>query len=99
MKFTGNGLNEPVLLTRGHTIRDFFDKVYLSYELNMEKPNPDIFEFVLSDASIQPAETLFLDDAQPNCRTAESLGINTYMPEPREDWSHLFKDINVPVQK
>ena len=44
-----------------------------------------------SFACIDPEETLFLDDAVPNCRTAEALGIRTYTPQPREDWSHLFK--------
>ena len=74
---------------KGHHAEDFFGKIYLSYELNMVKP--DIFEYVLKDAGINPEETLFLDDAVPNCRTAEALGIRTYTPQPREDWSHLFK--------
>lgn len=76
---------------KGHHAEDFFGKIYLSYELNMVKPNADIFEYVLKDAGINPEETLFLDDAVPNCRTAEALGIRTYTPQPREDWSHLFK--------
>ena len=76
---------------QGHHAGDFFNKIYLSYELNMLKPNADIFEYVLKDAVIKPEETLFLDDSVPNCRTAESLGIRTYTPQAREDWSHLFK--------
>ena len=75
----------------GHQAGDFFNKIYLSYELNMVKPNADIFEYVLQDAAIDPSETLFIDDAIPNCRTAEALGIRTYAPQPREDWSHLFR--------
>lgn len=77
--------------SKGHQAEDYFGKIYLSYELNMIKPNADIFEYVLNDTGINPEETLFLDDSIPNCRTAESLGIRTYTPEPREDWSHLFK--------
>lgn len=76
---------------QGHKAEDFFNKIYLSYELKMLKPNADIFEYVLNDACIDPAETLFIDDAIPNCRTAESLGVRSYTPQPREDWSHLFK--------
>lgn len=75
----------------GHHAADFFHRIYLSYELNMLKPNADIFEFVLQDAGLDPSETFFIDDALPNCRTAESLGIRTYAPQPREDWSHLFR--------
>lgn len=76
---------------QGYKAEDFFNKIYLSYELKMLKPNADIFEYVLNDACLDPAETLFIDDAIPNCRTAESLGVRTYAPQPREDWSHLFK--------
>lgn len=74
----------------GYHAADFFNRIYLSYELNMLKPNADIFEYVLQDAGLDPSETFFIDDALPNCRTAESLGIRTYAPQPREDWSHLF---------
>lgn len=76
---------------KNHHAVDFFNKIYLSYKLHMLKPNVDIFEYVLADAAIRPEETLFIDDAIPNCRTAESLGLKTYTPQPREDWSHLFK--------
>lgn len=69
---------------------DFFHDIYLSYELHMAKPDADIFEYVLSHASIRPEETLLIDDASPNCRTAETIGMRTYTAQPREDWSHLF---------
>lgn len=75
---------------KGHSVADFFPRVYLSYELHLLKPNTEIFEYVLNDAGIDPRETLFMDDAQVNCKAAESLGIRSYMPEPREDWSSLF---------
>ena len=74
----------------GHTVDDFFNKIYLSYELHMLKPNADIFEYVLQDAGIRPEETLFIDDALPNCKMAEQLGIHTYVAQPREDWSGIF---------
>lgn len=76
---------------KGHQATDFFGKIYLSYELHMLKPGAEIFEYVLKDAAILPEESLFIDDASVNCRTAESLGIQTYTPQPREDWSHLFR--------
>lgn len=69
---------------------DFFHHIYLSYELHMAKPDADIFEYVLSHASIRPEETLLIDDASPNCRTAGAIGMRTYTAQPREDWSHLF---------
>ena len=76
---------------KGHQASDFFNRIYLSYQLHMLKPDACIFEYVLKDAGILPEETLFIDDATVNCRAAEVLSIKTYTPQAREDWSHLFK--------
>lgn len=76
---------------QGLRAQDFFHKIYLSYELHMLKPNADIFEYVLKDSNLLAEETMLIDDASVNCRAAELLGMKSYMPQPREDWSHLFK--------
>lgn len=72
-------------------VEDYFERIFLSYEMKMAKPNADIFQKVLDVASLDPKETFFIDDAEANCRMAEMLGISTYMPKAGEDWSHLFK--------
>lgn len=71
-------------------VEDYFEHIYLSYEMNMAKPDAEIFQKVLDDTGIIPAETLFIDDSAANCRAAEALGITTYTPQTGEDWSHLF---------
>lgn len=76
---------------KGHQSKDFFDSTYLSYELHMLKPDAEIFECLIGREGIDPKETFFIDDALPNCKTAECLGLRTYTPQPREDWSHLFR--------
>ena len=43
----------------------------------MRKPNVDIFEFIIADANIDPAETLFIDDNVHNIETAADLGFQT----------------------
>ena len=67
---------------------DFFEHIYLSYEMKMAKPDADIFQKVLDETGILPNETLFIDDSEANCRTAEALGISTYTPKAHEDWRH-----------
>lgn len=71
-------------------VENYFEHIYLSYEMNMAKPDAEIFQKVLDDTGIIPAETLFIDDSTANCRAAEALGITTYTPQAGEDWSHLF---------
>jgi len=56
----------------------FFTKVYFSHEVGMRKPNEDIFQFVLQDAGIIAAETMFIDDIQANVAAAAGLGIKTH---------------------
>ncbi|HET9570256.1 MAG TPA: riboflavin biosynthesis protein RibF [Bacteroidales bacterium] len=71
----------------GYPISECFEKLYLSYEVGMSKPGRAIFEHVLSDAGIVPEETLLVDDAPLNCRTAAELGIHTFQPKPFEDFT------------
>jgi len=76
---------------KGNNENDFFEKIFLSYEMHKTKPGSEIFQEVLNETDIIPNETLFIDDSSANCETAEILGISTYTPQPGEDWRHLFK--------
>lgn len=69
---------------------DYFEKAYLSFEMGMTKPEPEIFKAVLEDAGIEAHETFFIDDSAINCQAAQQLGISTYTAKAGEDWSHLF---------
>ncbi|MDR2009367.1 MAG: HAD family phosphatase [Bacteroidales bacterium] len=53
------------------------EKAYFSHKVGMKKPYPDIYKFVIDDAGINPAETLFIDDNYENIYAAEMLGIET----------------------
>ncbi len=71
-------------------VEDYFEHIYLSFEMKTAKPDAEIFQKVLDDTGIIPQETLFIDDSSENCRAAEALGISTYTPAAHEDWSHIF---------
>ena len=75
---------------RTFKVEDYFEKTYLSFEMKMAKPEPEIFKAILDDAGIEPEETLFIDDSEINCKAAQDLGISTYTAKAGEDWSHLF---------
>lgn len=82
---------ENVFPYRGFRAEDYFEKIYLSYEMKMMKPDAEIFEAVLSDAGIAAEQTLFIDDSEANCESARTLGISTYTAKAGEDWGHLFQ--------
>lgn len=75
---------------KGFNEKDYFEEIFLSYEMKLVKPDVAIFEAVLESTGIQAGETLFIDDSEANCKAAESLGISTYLCEPGEDWTKLF---------
>jgi FMN phosphatase YigB (HAD superfamily) len=56
-----------------------FEKVYYSHFTGMRKPEIAIFEKVLSENGLNPAETLFIDDSPQHLEAAKSLGIQTFL--------------------
>lgn len=56
---------------------DYLDKLYISAELNMVKPESEYYKYILDDQNITPNELLFLDDSVENVDGASKLGINT----------------------
>ncbi|WP_308992114.1 HAD family phosphatase [Mariniflexile litorale] len=72
--------------------KNYFDAFYLSHEINLRKPNRDIFDFVLSENKLNAHECLFIDDNEDNCKISKSLEIKTWHINPEtEDVSNLFK--------
>ncbi|KAA8476261.1 putative hydrolase of the HAD superfamily [Arcticibacter tournemirensis] len=57
----------------------FFEKVYYSHLVRMRKPNREIFELVLNENNLNPAETLFIDDSPQHLKTGQELGLHTHL--------------------
>jgi putative hydrolase of the HAD superfamily len=76
---------------RRFRIKDFFEHMFLSFEMKMAKPDTRIFERMMQEANLLPEETLFIDDSPANCHAAASLGIHAYHYQIGEDLSQLFK--------
>lgn len=63
---------------RFNRFRNSFEQFYLSHEINLRKPNAEIYEFVLNENSLSASETLFIDDTVENTIAAAKLGIHTW---------------------
>jgi 2-haloacid dehalogenase len=72
---------------------DRFRTIFVSGELRLVKPDPDIFRHTLREIGAEPGRTLFIDDAEKNVAAAAELGILTHRfttPERlRADLVHL----------
>ena len=70
-----------------------FDKLFLSYEMGMWKPDTEIYYHMLKKIKLQPNETLFLDDNINNIESAKSIGIQTILVEPPTSITEYCKNI------
>jgi len=81
----------PVFSPQGKSIDEYFDKLYLSYQIGYTKPHPEIFRFMFNDSGMLPSETLFIDDGIANIEAGEKMGMKTYLAENGEDFGYLFR--------
>lgn len=56
---------------------ELFEKAYYSHILKMRKPDPASYQVIIDENGLNPAETLFIDDALVNIEGAQKCGIQT----------------------
>jgi len=76
---------------QGKSIYEYFDKLYLSYQIGYTKPGPEIFQFMFDDSGMIPSESLFIDDGKANVEMGEQLGMKTYLAINGEDFRQIFE--------
>jgi len=69
-----------------------FEKIYYSHQVRKRKPEPEIFEQVLMENNLDPAETLFIDDSPQHIEGAKKLGLNTYLMTAPDSIQKLFNN-------
>lgn len=77
-------------LSNDYSVNDYFERIYLSYELGLMKPDTAIFKTLLEQEGLIAQETLFIDDSPANCEAAALLGLHTCCPKEADDWLPLF---------
>ena len=73
--------------------KNHFEEFYLSHEINLRKPNLNIYEFVLKQNNLIAEETLFIDDTKENTDAAKKIGIKVWNLIPgKEDVNELLNN-------
>ena len=84
-------------MLRSHGITDFearfFDGVYYSHLVRLRKPQPEIYEYMLADAELNPAETIFFDDLPENIEAARALGIHGVVKPPEVEIRDVVREL------
>ena len=68
-----------------------FRKVYYSHEVNMRKPDQEIFEHVIRDAGLKAENSLFIDDSTPNIEAARGAGLMAYQHKAGTSLADIFE--------
>jgi putative hydrolase of the HAD superfamily len=66
----------------GGDFNTLFKKPYYSHEMGMRKPDPASFQYILDQEGLKAAETLFIDDNEPNVAAAASVGFQVLFLQP-----------------
>ncbi len=76
-----------------HDFNELVEKAYFSYKIGLKKPGKKIYEFVLFNSSLNPAESLFIDDTLENVQGAEAVGMNGFYLKNGTEICNLFLPI------
>lgn len=76
----------------GGNLDDYFHYAHYSHTIGLRKPDPAIYEYILSRHNLIPEQTFFMDDNPDNIAAAGALGIKTLQIEHPNRVTDLFKN-------
>ena len=77
---------------KGLQVDDFFDHIFLSCNLGVEKPDPIIFNKVVEAMKVPAHDILFFDDSEVNCQAARQCGLKALLAPAGSEWFKYFDD-------
>lgn len=76
---------------KGLVAEDFFENIFLSFKMHLEKPEPEMFREVILQSGVNPSETLFVDDSEINCESAQREGFHVLHAKNSGEWLTFFE--------
>lgn len=67
----------------------------VSARVNLKKPEPEIYHYLLDTYKLNPKETLFIDDLPDNIRVAEEIGIKGILFTSPQQLKKQLSDLGV----
>lgn len=71
-------------------LSQLFEKIYYSNEIGYRKPTKEAFHIVIKENSIDPTETLFIDDTIENIKAASEMNFQTLLVKGDKDITQLL---------
>lgn len=85
---------EQLFPYKNYGVADYFERIFLSQEMHLQKPDAEIFNEVLRQTGIRAEDSIFIDDLPENCEAARGVGIQAFQNTNFDDWE-LFLDRNL----
>lgn len=85
---------EQLFPYKNYGVADYFERIFLSQEMHLQKPDAEIFNEVLRQTGIRAEDSIFIDDLPENCEAARSVGTQAFPNTNFDDWE-LFLDRNL----
>ena len=78
MAILSNMVSETLEYLKNNTsFIPLFDHGFFSCDINMVKPNPELYKYVLGHMNVNAGDCIFIDDLAVNCEAAEKVGIHS----------------------
>ena len=68
----------------------FFDEFIFSYQVQLLKPDPQMYQLTCDRLGVEPAEALFVDDKEPYCQAARAIGMQAVC---YQDFAQIHDDL------
>lgn len=81
------GIQTFEIAQREYPFLQEFDRLYMSGEMGVIKPNAEIYDRVEADCGLPPASLLFTDDRADNIAAAQNRGWQTHLFEGPKGWA------------
>jgi HAD superfamily hydrolase (TIGR01509 family) len=76
---------------------DYFDKIFLSYQIGLMKPSEAIFKHILSILSTSPEKVAFFDDGTRNVEAAKEVGIQAFQVHSPDEIMAVVDGFKQPI--
>lgn len=90
-----NEIHVPIVKREWAKVSDepmesIFKKVYFSNEIELRKPNLEIFKHVCAEQNLKPERTLFIDDSIQHIEGAKEFGLQTFFAQNSDSLYNFF---------
>ena len=84
-------------LKNTYTFWDLFDGAIVSADVGLLKPQPEIYQTLLSQYELKASQTVFIDDMPYNVKGAESVGIAAIQFENVSQCEQALRSLGVQI--